>query len=474
MKNLNLALLFIVLSLSDAVSTQLPNLNDQEVFYQNIATDSWRQKTIHSENIHDGLITDEYLVNSINLNNNLVDIDKIPRFYQITVQNPYSFVTMGESPYFWNKRFRNGQIFNMASVFAGDHFNHHSVFYRNTPRQQQRILNYREIARFNEAFTNQGQNNIATPMISHSNFENDDVIRAMSLCGTFCTFDGFDYEPSFSGMLVPGQPYDQNTFAVHSCLHGFDSEQLTDMYFVPYGIDLTDIDTGQANINNAFPVQSVWREEGMINLVNQNHIDVMDDHYPYANEDYAMVVINGIANNNLDRPLWTVLDDRQNDNLLGVDNLFPNFLNTFNGTLPSFLGVENDFQNFQLGGVRGEKYYVIGRPGDRRFRLNVSGFSVVTNLTDDIYFAPRQSMRNDPDVFNPPNIGTINNRVALTFPSTPGMSGGAILKSFVRQNDHGVWQRLCLPYGTVWGSERNFNNQNNQLNRLVSFSNVIH
>lgn len=516
MKNLTLALLFIVLSLSNAFSMQLPDLNDQNVFHNDISRRSWKGQQINTspesndiqnhllnnneaQNIrtlvpwnagnnivnqnelqtllqnHNGCcafyyrwkqssqirsllnvnlnqnqdIISRYLVNLINSDvNNIHTLRKVLGFQYIIYKTPYTTTTTNQS--FWN-------INDMQNEFL-----------TGSPRAQQRVLNKRELLRFKDIFTNQAQNNQLTPMISHSNFQNDDVIRAMSICGTFCTFDGSDYEPSFSGMLVPGQAYNQNSFNVHSCLHGFAGEQINQLYFVPYGLDLYD--------DNAFPLQEVWTNNvltGVRNQVQQHDLDAMNN--VYNQRDYAEGVVSNISAGN--RSLRDVLDDRQANNLLNQNNLFPNFPVINN--LPNFIGsdqqFDNDFQNFDLNGHNGEKFFAIGRPGNRSLALDDSLFSIVTNLTNDMIHNPRRSLTNDPDILTYPlnhvNLGTINGEIAVDIPTMPGISGAIAMQTFLFDNQ-GILQRVGRGYTVHWGSERIFIQQENQ-ERISELKSII-
>ncbi len=514
MKNLTLALLFIVLSLSNAFSTQLADLNDQNEFHNDIARNSWKIQVInnspnnndiqdHLLNIneaqnlrtlvpwnnqnnivnqnqlqnllqnHNGCfafcyrwnqssqlrdllnlnlnqnqdIISRYLVNLINSDvTNLRTLRKVLGFQYIIYNTPYTTTT---NQSFWN-------LNDMQNSFL-----------RANPREQQRILNKRELLRFKDIFTNQAQNNQLTPMISHSNFQNDDVIRAMSLCGTFCTFDGFDYEPSFSGMLIPGQAYIQNSFNVHSCLHGFAGEQINQLYFVPYGLDLDD--------DNAFPLQEVWTNNfinGVRNQAQQHDLDVMN---VYNQRDYAAAVISNMSAGN--RSLRDVLNDRQYNNLLNQNNLFPGFPTV--GNIPNFIGsdqqFDDNFQNFNLNGDNGEKFFAIGRPGNRGLALDNSRFSIVTNLTNDMIHNPRRSLANDPDTLtydiNHVNIGIINGEIAVDIPTMPGISGAIAMQTFLFDNQ-GILQRVGRGYTVNWGSERIFIQQGNQ-ERISDLKSII-
>jgi hypothetical protein len=352
-----------------------------------------------------------------------------------------------------------------------------TAFMLGNPRAQQRTLNTRELFRFKDIFTNQALNNPLTPMISHSNFQNDDVIRAMSLCGTFCRRQGIFYRPIFSGMLVTEQAYNQPAFDIHTCLHGFSNKTINQIYFVPYGLPLID--------DTAFQVQQVWSNNapsGMLNQIQQINLAGMN---VYNQRDYAKAVINNRSvGNNL---LRDVLNDRQRANLLGVNltDLFPNFfddpnnLGNQNPNLPNFIGSDvqfnNAFQNFDLNGGHGEKYFVIGRPGDFRLRLDLGEFSIATNLSNEIILNPRRSLHDDPDILsyalNHVNLGFINGEIAIDTPTIPGISGAIAMQTLLHDNA-GTLQRIGRGYTVNWGSERIFE-QRDGLERIADLKSII-
>ena len=400
-----------------------------------------------------------YLVNIINSDNvNLRTLGKILGFQYIIHQTRYLVRSMGNT-LFWN----------LPDV--------KTAFILGNPRAQQRTLNTRELFRFKDIFTNQALNNPLTPMISHSNFQNDDVIRAMSLCGTFCLLEYGDYNPIFSGMLVTGQAYNQLTFDIHTCLHGFANKTINQIYFVPYGLPLID--------DTAFQVQEVWRNNAPGVMLNQIHQINLAGMNVYNQRDYAKAVINNrsVGNNFLE----DVLNDRQRNNLLGVNltDLFPNFFDDPNNpgnqnpNLPNFIGsgvqFNNSFQNFDLNGVHGEKYFVIGRPGDDDLALNNSGFSVVTNLSNAVTPNPRRSLQNDPDILsyalNHVNLGFINGEIAIDTPTIPGISGAIAMQTLLHDNA-GTLQRVGRGYTVNWGSERIFEQRDGR-ERIADLKSII-
>ena len=154
-----------------------------------------------------------------------------------------------------------------------------------------------------------------------------------------------------------------------------------------------------------------------------------------------------------------MLEERQNNNIFKVKDLFPKFFNS-KDKFPSMLGLtknyKDKFNNFKLGSDSSDKYYIVGRPGDERLRLNKSGFAVVTNITDKEILNPVRSAKDDSQVFAPSQVKEFKNQVGLDFPSISGMSGGIILKTILIIEEGQVVKRICRPVGTVWGSERIF------------------
>ena len=79
-----------------------------------------------------------------------------------------------------------------ATKDYGENISMEDSFITTNPRTQQRILNKRDLLVFKEKVEAYHSLNADTPIISHKNFEVDDVIKAASLCGTFCEVDEDD------------------------------------------------------------------------------------------------------------------------------------------------------------------------------------------------------------------------------------------------------------------------------------------
>lgn len=460
-----------ILLTSHAYSSSLPTLKDQEKLFDDIAKESWKQKEIVDVNdSNQSKIVSRYLIDTIQFNNNMCDSQlenkKNQRFKQIIQAMALDLGTTN----FW--KIKRSRTFTMEDLFLGRGNSKKTLSRHNSPRQQQFILNIREIIRFSSKFNFYDLNHPTTPMISEDNFATDDVIKAMSLSGSFCELKKGMLEPSFSGMLLPYQDYGQDLYFVHSCLHGFANTDLTKLHFVPYGIELAN--GWSPNFENSFEVKYVKKEIYGITEVTQDELNGMDQNSPYHSPDYAVALIDGHSFLNK-RSLKEVLKDRQEINVFNKINLFPGFpVDDSEQCLPKFQGQKKrhieSFQNFESTDHQLKKYYIIGRPSDPRCQLNDSGFAVVTNLTNEIILNPICSLNNDPDLFMPTKVGSRNEQIAINFPNIYGMSGGIVLKTFIKEENN-VRLRIAHPVGTVWGSERRFENE--KFVDLNSFVNLI-
>ncbi|GAO98959.1 hypothetical protein Cva_01629 [Caedimonas varicaedens] len=393
---------------------------------------------------------------------------------------------------FWNLVDRTQNPFTHRDVFMGISNDTDIV-------TQLRCLSVRELMSIRNEFSN-GQ-----AMIDHAEFANDDLVKALSLCGTFTLKNATTnnaHRACFSGMLIPGKRYDgtdhvavvPNGLKVHTCTHGFGIKTadnnilpLNNYYFIPYGLDLIDA--------NAFQVQRVHCSVAGADNNNDPLSDIQRNKNPaygYQNSDYACAVISvtalgvpAIGGNR--RTLREAFAYRQRNSIAGIvpggADLFPN-LDTNGNNLPQFLGVNvnydqifnNTFQNHLGWNDTHLRYYsIIGRPGDSRLQFNPSGFAVGINLDNTYTSNPSQFMRVDYKVVSPlvnqiqtTGSTTVRRRKGLCYPTYPGISGGIILQTYSNAND-----RRCRLIGTNWGSERVFTQGQNCVADLLAFASSI-
>ncbi|WP_010301887.1 hypothetical protein [Candidatus Odyssella thessalonicensis] len=318
-------------------------------------------------------------------------------------------------------------------------------------RTWQRKLNLREFFRFKDIFTHNPN------FINDNNFENDDVVKARSLCGTFAHRDVRGrYIPLFTGMLMAGQVYlegqaaDNGIYHIHTCLHGFSGEQINTIYFIPYGLPLTD--------DFAFQVQHIYRDQNTQQRIAQNQLDAysQNNDNPYRHPDYSMAAISArsVGSQTLKEALF--------------NNNIPNFPAGRNDTqLPTLTGFQGDF-TLTNNGIN--RIFVIGRASEPQAELQ-KNFAVVTNLTAPVplqsttaLVLERRSYKNDPDTNGDPTDirNLFNSEFTSDYPTYPGMSGGPVLQCRLVNNNE--VQRLCRLVGVDWGSERIFDINDNLIN----------
>ncbi|WP_010301813.1 hypothetical protein [Candidatus Odyssella thessalonicensis] len=409
------------LSIINPVYSNLPSLQDHNQAWRQISEGSWRLQELYP-----GVITvADFLIDSFGQYPEL-DRRNIIRFYQDGQDNPVDWMGLLGTP--------------TIDLLATDN-----------ARTWQRKLNLREFFRFKDILT-QNPN-----FINDNNFENDDVVKARSLCGTFARRNGIgDYIPAFTGMLVAGQAYlegqaaNNGVYHINTCLHGFLRAQINTIYFVPYGLPLTD--------DFAFQVQHIYRDQDAQQLITQNQLEAYSQHEdnPYRHPDYSMVTISAhsVGGQTLKQAL--------------SHNHIPDFPTRKNDThLPDLTGFQG---NFVLTNDGLNKIFVIGRASEPQAELQ-ENFVVVTNLTTPLPpqptaapLRPRRSYKNDPDTDGHPTDvrDLFNSEFTSDYPTYPGMSGGPVLQCRLVSNNE--IQRLCRIVGVNWGSERIFDSNNNLIN----------
>lgn len=316
-------------------------------------------------------------------------------------------------------------------------------------------------------------------LINNNNFQNDDIVRARSLCGTFCSKSrNGDYNEFATGMLQPNQTYLQShsrsAYKVHTALHNFMGEKLGNLYFVPYGLPLED--------EYAFPVKAIMAKKEVVNklrgmirrneITQDSKIEVLTqaemDKYsenkntPYNFQDYSLVSI--AATSTTGKSLKEAMSE--------VISLIPDLpANDIDTNLPNIVGSTHEYpldedgfnQMFAIG------YATLPPIGLEDYR----GFVVSTNLIADLTMVSnneRRSYNDDPQANHKPTLikKLLPGEFTSDFPVYYGMSGGPVLicKLINKKNQS---MRRCKLVGTIWGSERIFDNKNN----LIGFKSIV-
>ena len=451
--------------INSCIAGDLPEVKKQHSFYEGFNEDSWRKlsvkKPLEESYKHNPILFDaespesfaHLLVRTITTDRN--EEDRKTALQYIMEKTFYKCGTPRQD--FWDNSYQLNQDEEEEKIST--------LFVKTTPRNQQRILNSREMIRLKakiEGFNDDNRQQI----LSYDNFEVDEVIKAASLCGTFCKKIIFQnekevyFEPIFSGMLVPGQSYDLKEFKVHTCLHGFIGAELDQLVFVPYGLD--------TEFENTFEVSGIYTDQYAKNKMSQGELSNIKNAYDRI--DYLLATIKGYSGDNK-RSLQEVLTGRQTSNIVkdGSVELFPGF--PLEGALP-VIGNGDNLEDFKPQSNQGYRFFVIGRPGDEKLSFDDSGFVIVHNLTDEFLDKPLRSMKNNPSEIDQESISHVVGDRAFDFSSYPGMSGGICLKTFVSKNSDEKMIRTAVPYAVVWGSERIFNDKG-EIVDLKSIVNVI-
>lgn len=440
-------------STSPKSTTSLPDLEQLKNFFRVLQDESWKNKIMTNSQGQEITIL-EYLIKTINLRNDttITDLETIQKNRYLTLTNKFP-LDVAPQKNFWNERYISRSHTN-AQVFSGED----RANYNNNPTLLQLTLNMRQLIDDNKKINIFNIQNPQTPILAHSNFRDDDVIRALSLSGTFCELkkSGNRYsvfEPIFSGMLVEDQFYDQETFAVHTCLHGFIKKELSDIYFVPYGIDLNDTHQ-EPNISKSLQVIFLAKNTETEEIIQKNELLKISEKHRFSDNDYITAYVQSPKETSLKQ----ILQERATLNLFECDDFFPGFFDN-EEKLPNFLGNDSEynekFKNFSLSeDDLLKRIYLIGHPSRPELGLDESGFTVATNLTPIFFRNARQSLRADPDIFTPPYIGYVG-RLAVDVSCYKANSGGIFLISIII-NKGNITLRLARSYGTLCGEGRRF------------------
>ncbi len=297
------------------------------------------------------------------------------------------------------------------------------------------------------------------PKIDNKNFETDDLVRLRSLCGTFCFLKiekggrSF-YDSSFSGLLVPGQPYiegENDGYHIHTCLHTLEEKDINTLHFVPYGLPL--------EADYAFAVKEVQGyKENENNLKILTTRDLSSDNYrPYRTRDYSLVTIHARSVKGF--TLKQVMKKRKDLDSYFQGNSLPDTLfNESNDKIPA--------SAFGL-----ERILVIGVPGPIDLAQDQFGFSISTNITHRSYNETglQRSYNDDPQNNAHPRdmAPLLPGEFTSDYPAYYGMSGGPVLRCRAENALHS--QRKCQIIGVIWGSERIFDKNNT----LIDFRSII-
>ncbi len=381
-------------------SAELPPLQTHQDVWQDLVNGSWRVK-----NIEDKQTVEDFLFSSFLANTD--PKQKIEQDYQ-------NFI----------KAHKMRRIFPPLT---------------NTLRDWQRSLNFIELIRFKEKFADH------ETLIHDYNFHADDMVKARSLFGIFYRLhdEGEDsyYESLFSGMLDPGQAYlkdnkiETGSYKVHTCLHGFYDEDISYIYFVPYGLDPVD--------DHAFQVKTLYYPAKAQDL-NQDYINTYSQNKdnPYQQSDYLVVKIHAVSKGG------ETLDTAMKKNKI------PYFQDA--QSLPSLTPFKEvldlaDPEHFP-------KLFVIGLASEPQ--IMGSDYLIATNLvsSNTNTRGKKRSFTDDPEKNqNAQDVRDfLPGEFLSDYPTYPGMSGGPILECTLGQHQD-MWQRHCRIKGINFGSERVFN-----------------
>lgn len=324
-------------------------------------------------------------------------------------------------------------------------------------------------------------------LINNNNFKNDDVVRARSLCGTFCSkgING-DYNEFATGIFQPNQNYlpmdSPRIYKVHTALHNFIGEKLENLYFFPYGLPLED--------EYAFPVKVIMARKDVVNdlrlmngdnqkidqsgkrgvltqeleILTQTELDTYSKgkDTPYNFQDYSLVGIAAASTTGkslkeaMSKVIYLIPDLPANDN----DTNLPNIV----GSTHEYPLDEGSFnQMFAIG------YATLPPIGLEDYR----GFVVSTNLIADLSMVSsneKRSYKDDPEANHKPTLikKLLPGEFTSDFPVYYGMSGGPVLICKLINTNNQLMRR-CKLVGTIWGSERIFDNED----KLIGFKSIV-
>lgn len=462
------------IALSIASTGTAYSMVNQIQIFNNFADESWKSKQITVE-WQKGTI-EQHLVNAFNTNRwirrtNATKISAnlnadIESYYNGTLKDPENIPNnyLPANPVDWDTCRNNYSIDNLAL--------------NDSPRQWLKKLDLREIYRFKKYIEDLRDLPVnPVNLINNINYATDDLVKARALCGIFVVHYGTEVCGHFSGMLVPGQAFDNATYSVHTCMHGFgqgNSSNGTNInityYFVPYGVTVHD--SSEDPTNNAaqkgFKVTSI-RQGGQQNAISFNTlVSATAPATLYRQNDYAIVTIE--STNAGGESLYDILRSVDNANPIGAAIVHGEGNNNQITNLPNI----NEVGDLQIDTVSNfnpaeEKLFIIGRTPNVSCALDNFGLAICIMLKNEaLTHNENRSSENNENIKNPANkvnIGTLNESFS-SLPSYPGISGGVILRCKMSSLDG---SKKCAFIGTNWGSERIFNDY--QLKGLGHFIN---
>lgn len=316
-------------------------------------------------------------------------------------------------------------------------------------------LNLREMYRFSQEVQEKN-------LIDNGNYRQDQLVIAKSLCGVFWVVDEENSAyRSFSGMLAPKQNFTDATFTVLTCSHGFTAGNADDgvsYYFVPYGVAVTDEPDSIDDVRRkGFQVVAIKQGGNTIfsSMEDEtlNKINIQEKNL-YEQNDYAEVKIT--ACNASGESLKNAL---QNATVGGKEL----------GIISSISVVLPDLNNAEATSEGEQRLFVIGLATEDGLVYDDSDLIVSTNMNNnsEVKITALRSLNDDENVKKPPKIGNIH-ELSAPLATYYGMSGGPVLLCKLFNNETN--KKNCLSIiGTLWGAEREFNEEG----KLIQFTTFI-
>lgn len=318
-----------------------------------------------------------------------------------------------------------------------------------SPRQWMDKLDLREIYRFKDLINQNSQ------LIDNRNWRVDDLVKARALSGVFWIVDSDGAERSFSGMLIPGQSFDENEFKIYTCGHGFtegNENNGVSYYFVPYGVAVTCENT-EANYikKKGFKVNKIkCNGEQIFTAIDADYFkkERFGEENQYSKNDYAEVVINGRNLNG--RSLQEELQDA------GIGGEQLRIITDDSMALPSWTLSNPDLSADSQEEPPATRLFVVGLASQNELVWDNSDLIVSTTIINDNEPQTFQrSLNNDQNIQEPEYIGNIN-EISTSLATYYGMSGGPIIRCKLYDDGKKICESVI---GTLWGGEREFNDE---------------
>jgi hypothetical protein len=306
-------------------------------------------------------------------------------------------------------------------------------------------LNLLEIEKFNTILREHPD------FINFNNPEKDDLAKAIMLSGIVWRVKkekgylavNIEATRLFSAMLVPGQPHNNQSYRIYTCMHGFKDKcnDSFDYYFVPYGMQASAIpDMVNFVANIGFPIESFqhfvnsYRSIKDISYAN-NHLNIAVN----LDKDNDLLIA-CINNSSLSgKTLKDFFEVRYSDHMTA--ERIPR------DKLP-LLSEELLITRKTTFNEKTDTIFIIGKAPDENYIFpsdQTKTTSILTHLTSEELWEPLQrSVHNIYPNDESADLGT-------TLPTIVGMSGGGIL--------HCTWKdtkRICKIVGTLWGNKKHY------------------